>query len=283
MLEKLEQQYFTGERSLFQGKDLYIKDSIFEDGESPLKHSHNITIDQSAFRWKYPLWYSRDIQMTNSTLFETARAGIWYTDNVRMTDCLIQAPKAFRRCQGVNLNHVFIPNAVETLWNCNDVCLENVVASGDYFGMNCSNVTLTDFTLYGNYCFDGAQNVEVHNSQFLSKDCFWNAHHITIYDSYISGEYFAWNSSDITLVNCTVESLQGMCYIDGLVMRECKLLHTTLAFEYSNIDVEIMSRIESIKNPSAGRIVSYGIDELILEEDQVDITKTTVEVVSAAV
>ena len=44
-----------------------------------------------------------------------------------------------------------------------------------------------------------------------------------------------------------------------------------------------MSRIESIKNPSAGRIVSYGIDELILEEDQVDITKTTVEVVSAAV
>ena len=45
------------------------------------------------------------------------------------------------------------------------------------------------------------------------------------------------------ILNCTIESLQGMCYIDNLVMKNCKLLNTTLAFEYSTIDVEITDGI----------------------------------------
>ncbi|MCH5348956.1 MAG: DUF3737 family protein, partial [Oscillospiraceae bacterium] len=32
------QVYFTGERALFQAEDMKIYDSIFDDGESPLKH-----------------------------------------------------------------------------------------------------------------------------------------------------------------------------------------------------------------------------------------------------
>ena len=38
----VKQQLLTGERALFASKDLHIEDSIFDDGESPLKESSNI-------------------------------------------------------------------------------------------------------------------------------------------------------------------------------------------------------------------------------------------------
>ena len=275
-MEHIDQQFLTGERALFQGKDLLITNTIFDDGESPLKHSENIIADGCLFRWKYPFWYSKNIEIKNSVLYEMARAGIWYTENVSVKDTLIEAPKEFRKCTGVRLENVSIPNAAETFWNCNNVTMDNVTAKGDYFGMGCSDVKLTNFTLYGNYSFDGAKNVEVTDSKFLSKDCFWNAENITIRNSFISGEYFAWNSRNVTLIDCTVESLQGMCYIENLVMKNCKLINTTLAFEYSTVDAEITTRIDSVTNPYGGRIVAPEIGEIIMDETKVDVSKTTI-------
>ncbi|MCH5323565.1 MAG: DUF3737 family protein, partial [Helicobacter sp.] len=40
-MKEIYQEIFTGERALFQGADMKIYDSIFDDGESPLKHSSN--------------------------------------------------------------------------------------------------------------------------------------------------------------------------------------------------------------------------------------------------
>ena len=55
------------------------------------------------------------------------------------------------------------------------------------------------------------------------------------------GDYFGWNSKNITLIGCTVESEHGMCYMDNIVMKDCKLLNTNLAFEYSTVDAQIDS------------------------------------------
>lgn len=91
-----------------------------------------------------------------------------------------------------------------------------------------------------------------------------------MYDSYISGEYFGWNSKNVTLINCTIESLQGMCYIENLVMKNCKLVGTTYAFEYSTVDVEVTGRVDSILNPKSGVIRAEEIGNLILEPDKID-------------
>ena len=40
----------TGERALFGGHDLKIIDTIFADGESPLKESRNIELLGSMFK-----------------------------------------------------------------------------------------------------------------------------------------------------------------------------------------------------------------------------------------
>ena len=154
--------------------------------------------------------------------------------------------------------------------------MEHVTAKGDYFAMNSQNMVLRDFQLVGNYSFDGVKNMEIHNARMLSKDAFWNSENVTVYDSFISGEYLGWNAKNLTLINCTIESLQGMCYIDNLVMKNCKLLNTTLAFEYSTVDAYITGKIDSVMNPSGGVIRADRIDELIVEKDKVDPAKTKI-------
>lgn len=273
---EIKQQFLTGERALFQGKQLRISDSTFAEGESPLKESSQIELFGSMFKWKYPLWYSSHIYLKDCVLFDMARAGIWYTQNLTAEDCIIEAPKNFRRSSGITLKNVTFPNAAETLWNCRDVRMESVTAQGDYFAMNSSEMKISGLTLTGNYSFDGARNVEIRNSKLLSKDAFWNSENVTVYDSLISGEYLGWNAKNLTLIRCTIESLQGMCYIDNLVMKHCRLLNTTLAFEYSTVDAQIDSRIDSVMNPSSGRICADSIGELILERDKVDTEKTRI-------
>ncbi len=271
------QKTFTGERAMFGTDGALFDYCTFADGESPLKESRNLTIEHTLFRWKYPLWYTSNVSLKHCTLYEMARAGIWYVDGISVEDTIIEAPKNFRRANNIKLRNVDLPNAAETLWNCQDIEMDKVTAKGDYFAMNSENIVARDFKLVGNYGFDGCKNVEVHNATMLTKDAFWNAENITIYDSFISGEYLGWNSKNITLINCTIESLQGMCYIDNLVMKNCRLLNTNLAFEYSNVDVKIVGEVESVLNPEKGIIRADRIGELIMDGRKITIDQTKIE------
>ncbi len=276
--KQIRQEFLTGERALFASRDLEIYDSIFDAGESPLKESSGIELYNTMFKWKYPLWYCRDILAQDCSWFEMARAGVWYTQNIEVNNALIEAPKNFRRCDGVKLNHVTFVDAGETLWSCRNVEMNEVTAKGDYFAMNSENMKLDRFELVGNYSFDGVRNLEIKNSKMFSRDAFWNAENVTVYDSFISGEYLGWNARNLTLVNCTVESLQGMCYIDNLVMKSCKLLNTTLAFEYSTVEADIRGKVDSVMNPSGGTITADEIGELILEKDKVNPELTRIRI-----
>lgn len=276
MMKVTEQQFYTGERALFGADGWEIRHCTFADGESPLKESRNIRLRNSMFKWKYPLWYSRNITAEHCTLFEGARAGIWYTEDITVTDTVVEAPKSFRRCRGVTLANVSFVNAAETLWSCREVRGEGVSARGDYFAMNCENVSFDHLTLCGNYAFDGAKNLEIRNATLLSKDAFWNTENVTVRHSFISGEYLGWNAKNLTLIDCTVESLQGMCYIDHLVMQNCRLLNTTLSFEYSTVEADIRGKVDSVFNPSGGTITADEIGELIVQADKVDPAKTVI-------
>lgn len=82
-----QDQYFEGERPLFASNNAQLDGVTFGVGESPLKESQNLTIQNSIFKWKYPLWYDQHVQVTD-TIFETmARSGIWYTTDISLTNC----------------------------------------------------------------------------------------------------------------------------------------------------------------------------------------------------
>ena len=273
----IDGQQFSGERALYKVSDLEINNSIFADGESPLKHSSNIDFENSVFKWKYPLWHSSNISIKDGAIFDGGRAGIWYTDNIKVNDTLIEAPKEFRRCTNVSLENVTFTNAQETFWNCNSVELKNVQATGEYFAMNSNDLKIDGLTLSGNYPFDGCKNVEVRNSKLLSKDSFWNCENVTVYDSYICGEYLAWNSKNVTFVNCIIESEQGLCYIQNLKLVNCRLLNTNLAFEYSTVEADITANNLTIKNPAGGKIKVNQLDELIMDETKINPEKTLID------
>lgn len=275
---EIRQQYLTGERALYNTHNATIIDTTFDNGESPLKESSDLKIYNSIFKWKYPLWYSKNIYLKNTSLIELARSGIWYTTNVTFEDSTIAVPKTFRRSKDITLKNTTLPVAEETFWMCEGINLENVSSNGNYFMMNSHNILINGFNHNGNYLLDGAKNVEIHNARIISKDAFWNCENVVVYDSTIIGEYLGWNSKNIKFVNCTIDSLQGMCYMDGIVMENCKLLNTNLSFEYSKVDATIDSKIDSVKNPISGRIKAKGIGEIILDEDLIDPNKTKIEV-----
>lgn len=276
-MEKIIEKHLIGERALFKQQNTEIFYSTFSDGESPLKESNNISLYNCSFKWKYPLWYSKNIKVTDCVLTDTARSGIWYTHNITIENSLIEAPKTFRRSSNIKLINTPIPNALETLWNCKNIELNNVTAKGDYFCFNSKDIIIDNLTLFGNYSFDGGKNIEIRNSKLLSKDAFWNTENVTVYNSYISGEYLGWNSKNITFVNCTIESLQGMCYMENVTLVNCRTINTTLAFEYSTVNAEITGSIDSILNPTSGMIIVDKVNELLIEDDNKTIIKEVVK------
>jgi len=275
-MKKLSQGLFTGERALFASHSLIVEDSVFRDGESPLKESSDITVKNSVFEWKYPLWYCKDVTVTGTTFLLTARSGIWYTEAVSLIGCTVDAPKTFRRSKKILIENTTMPNAEETLWNCDEVNIKNVSVCGDYFGMGATRVSAENLSLSGNYAFDGGRDIEISSSRLISKDAFWNCEGVTVRDSVIIGEYLGWNSKDVTFINCTIESNQGLCYMDGVTLINCKLINTDLAFEYSSVQADIVSEVESVKNPISGRIRAPRIKEIIHDGKYVSVAATEI-------
>jgi len=270
-MNKIKNGLFTGERALYGIKDTIIEDSVFQDGESPLKETHNLVLNNVTFAYKYPLWYSNHISVNNATFQEMSRSGIWYTEDISIRNSLIIAPKLFRRCENVNLLNCELPNALETLWNSKNANFYDCYVKGDYFGLNLVGGKFVNLKIDGNYCFDGASNIVIENSLLNSKDSLWNTKNILIKNSKIVGEYLGWNSENVTLIDCEIESNQGFCYMNGLTLINCKLNNTDLAFEFvSDLNAEITTKIISVKNPINGTITSKGIEKLILDETLVN-------------
>lgn len=276
-MTQINNRYFEGERILYGLEDADLDGITFGNGESPLKEAKNINLKNSIFKWKYPLWYDENVKVENTTFETMSRSGIWYTKNITIKDSALQAPKLFRRASYINLDNVHFADAAETMWTCDHIKITNSQINGDYFGKDSKNIYLDHVSVVGNYVFDGAENIEIHNSTFISKDAFWNCKNVTIYDSTIDGEYLAWNTNNIKFINCKIESDQGLNYIDQLEIKNSSLIHTDLAFEkVSNMNVELTSKIDSVKNPISGKLSAPEIGILIMDPNKVDPAKTII-------
>lgn len=272
MIEKkavIHGQQYEGERPLFAKRALRIEHSTFNPGESPLKYGIDVDAVHCDFRAKYPFWHGDRITIADSTFHPQSRAAIWYSHHVRMSNCMIDAPKMFRRVEHLEIEHCDFSDAAETGWACRDIRFSDVtVSNGDYFFMNSDGIRGERFHLEGNYAFDGARNIEIRNAVLASKDAFWNAENVTVYDSILDGEYLGWHSKNLKLVNCTIKGTQPLCFATDLVLENCRLDEgCDLCFEYSSVQASIHGRITSVKNPISGAICADEIGEIILDEN----------------
>ena len=275
-MKEILNEHLTGERALFQSNGLRIVNTTFDNGVSSLTHSKYIELENSKIDSADSLWYSERIKVKDSEIGENGLAAAWYGSEITVNDTEIRAPKCFRRCHGVSLRNVTFTNGDDTLWKCQNTRISNVKVNGEYFGMDSDGMEITGIELKGDYAFEGVKNLTIRGSFITSDNAFWNCENVVVYDSKICSNSFCWNSRNITFVNCTIESYKGMCFVKGLVLKKCTLPNTDLAFEYSNLNAEIIGNIGSIRNPMGGLIKAGSIGEIIMESEHVDVSRTKI-------
>lgn len=268
-MKTIRNEEFGGERPLFASHGLRLENVTIHAGESALKECSDIEAIGCRFEGKYPFWHVDRFYIENCLFTEGARAALWYSKDVVMKDTLVEAPKMFREMTGISLENVRIPNAQETLWECDKVKLRNVeVDKADYLFMHTDNIDIDNYRQQGNYSFQYSKNVVIRNAVIYSKDAFWGTENVTVYDSTIIGEYLGWHSKNLRLVNCRVGGTQALCYAHNLKMENCTMdPDADLCFEFSELDAEIKGHVTSIKNPRMGRIVVDSVGEIILDEN----------------
>ena len=274
-MELIENMIFEGERPLYKSIKVEIKNSEFLAGESAIKESKKIKIENCNFHSKYPFWHNKEIEIQESFFSEDARASIWYTNDVIMNKCKVEAPKIFRDAKNIKITDT-IMDTEETLWDCLNVEIINSVFKGNYLLLHAADISLSNFTLDGNYSFQHVTNGVIRNSVINSKDAFWNTENITVYDSVLNGEYLGWYSKNLTLINCKIIGTQPLCYAENLTLENCEMIDTDLCFEYATVNASITTTVDSIKNPISGIIKAKSFGEVIFDDSDLDFSKVTI-------
>ena len=266
-MEIIKNKDYEGERPLFATHDLQLENVTIHAGESALKECSNIIAVNCRFEGKYPFWHTNGFIVRSSFFTEGARAALWYSQNLQMMDTVVEAPKMFREMDGIKLENVQLPNALETFWHCRNVELKKVqIDKADYLFMHSENIRIDNYSQNGNYSFQYCKNVEIHNAVINSKDAFWNTENVTVYDSELNGEHLGWHSHNLRLVNCRISGTQPLCYAHDLVMENCMMADDAdLCFEYSSLQATINTPVHSVKNPRTGSITAESYGEIIMD------------------
>ena len=260
---------YEGERPLYASHGVSLSRVVVHEGESALKESSDIEASDCVFEGRYPFWCCRNVRISGSRFTEDSRAPIWYSSDMVMQDCDVLAPKILRELDGLTLVNCRFPKAVETVWNCRGVKVDDCTFEGaDYLFLRCSDVNISGLRLKGKYTFQYCRNVEIHDSVLDTKDAFWEADDVTIYDSEVKGEYLGWYSRKLKLVRCHISGTQPLCYARGLVLEDCTFgPDADLAFEYSEVEAVVKGNITSVKNPLTGHIKAGSYGEIIIDEN----------------
>lgn len=268
-MELIKDKTFGGERPLFGLHDVRMENIEVKDGESAIKCCRNLECDDSRFYGKYPWWHVDGSLITRCYFAPESRSAIWYSNDMTMRDCVIDAPKFFREMRNLTLENVRFTDADETFWRVDGLRLQQVeLKGGTYPFMFCTNVYVDGLVSDSKYVFQYCKHVEVHNARITTKDSFWECDDVTVYDSVLDGEYLAWHSRNVRLVRCHISGEQPLCYLDGITLEDCTFdAACDRAFEDSTrIDATICGSITEVKNPISGRIMADSIGRVTYDE-----------------
>lgn len=278
-MQIVRDERFDEERALYGSKDTEVKNCQFDgpaDGESALKECVDIVVDDCFFNLRYPFWHVNKAVIKNCEMTQNCRAALWYDSDLTIENSKLDGIKALRECTDVRLadSKVISP---EVFWRCKDVKVERTTLESEYPFFECKDVEIDELTMKGKYSFQYVENMAIRNSNLDTKDAFWHGKNITVIDSVVKGEYLGWYSENVTFIRCKIIGTQPLCYCKGLVLEDCTMVDTDLAFERSEVEAQVKGQIESVKNPVKGKICADEIKELIMESEYVDPTATQIQ------
>lgn len=264
-----ENQTFSQERALYGSRYIRLKGCAFdgaEDGESALKESSDILVEDHFCNLRYPFWHDTHLTIRNTEMTELCRAALWYSDDIVIENSRLHGIKALRECSRVTVDGCDIKSP-EFAWSVHGLTMKNTSAEGEYFMLRSTDFHFENVRFKGKYSFQYAENGDIETSMLDTKDAFWHSKNLTVRNSVIKGEYLAWYSENLTLINCKIIGTQPFCYCKNLKLVQCEMTDTDLAFEKSEVDATVTTPVISIKNPTAGRITVPAVQELILTDE----------------
>lgn len=259
---------FDEERALYGSDGAEVISCRFDgpaDGESALKESRNIHVKDCFFNLRYPFWHDDCLKIEGSVMTENCRAALWYSRNIEITGTQLHGIKALRECSDAVITGCDIISP-EFGWSVNGLKMKDSSAQSEYFMMRSRNLNFDNVKLKGKYSFQYIEDSVFTNCEFDTKDAFWHAKNVVVRDSVIKGEYLAWYCENVTFENCLITGTQPLCYCKGLKQVNCKMEGTELSFEKSEVEAEINSQVDSIKNPADGVIKVLGVGEIIMDD-----------------
>lgn len=263
----IENKSFDAERALYGSDGIELKNCAFAgeaDGESAIKESKNIFVDSCRFELRYPLWHCKNVQMTQSELTDACRAALWYSEGIKINNSKLHGIKALRECINVDIRRCDV-NSSEFGWFVKAIDMLYTHAEGEYFMFGSSHLNFKDVDFKGKYSFQYISNASFDNCVFDTKDAFWHAKNVTVKNSTVKGEYLAWYAEDITFEKCKIIGTQPLCYCKNLKLVDCEMIDTDLCFELSEVEADIKTSIDSVKNPISGYINALSVGELIID------------------
>lgn len=269
-MRRIENNQFDEERSLYNIKDTSLFNCIFagpKDGESVLKETREIKVKDCQFSLRYPLWHAKKYELANSYFDEDTRAPIWYSDDGLIYNCTFTGIKLLRECHNTTIKDSMI-SSIEFGWKCSDIEVEDCDIDSEYIFLDSKNICLKNTQFKGKYSFQYIKHLVIDHCQLDTKDAFWHSEDVIVRDSIVKGEYLGWFSKNLTLINCKIIGTQPLCYCENLKLINCTMEKCDLAFEYSNVEADIIGHVDSIKNPKSGMITLDSLGELI-EEDSI--------------
>ena len=269
-MKLIENQRFDEERALYESDGVTVRECKFDgeaDGESAFKESRNIVAEKCFFNLRYPFWHDDKVSLLDCEMTSLCRAPFWYTSDVHIKDSILHGVKAFRECEGVEINNSDIIST-EFGWSTKNITINGGSAEGEYFMLRAENVKLLDMHFKGKYSFQYVSDVVIDNCELDTKDAFWHSKNVTVRNSIVKGEYLAWYSENLTLENCTIIGTQPLCYCKGLKLINCEMKDADLAFERSEVEATITSEVISIKNAYSGSISVRSVGEIIKSDDR---------------
>lgn len=269
MSRVISNQTFDAERALYGSDGLLVKNCRFDgpaDGESAFKESRNVVAQDCFYNLRYPFWHNDFLKIQGGEMTEKCRAALWYAGHVDINGLKMHGIKALRECHDVKIINTDIISP-EFGWSVNNIEMYSSTAQSEYFMMRSEQIHFRNVTFKGKYSFQYVKNGLIENCDFDTKDAFWHTSNVTVVNSVLKGEYLAWYSDHLVLDNCTIIGTQPLCYCTNLTLINCKMIDTDLAFERSDVVATLTAPIDSIKNPSSGRIRVPGCKELIMDDD----------------
>lgn len=259
---------FGGERPLFESHDLRLENVIIRAGESAIKQCSNIEAVDCRFEGNYPFWHVHSFVIDRCFFDVGGRSALWYSDNLKMTNTRIDAPKMFREMHDIEIENVEIKDADEVFWRCKNLDIKNLkLHGGTYPFMFSSNIRIDGLESDSKYVFQYVKNVELRNAKITTKDAFWEVENVTIYDSELNGEYLA------GIRTTSVGKLSHYRRAAALLRPRPRIGNCTFgpdcdrAFEYSSVQATIKGAIGGVKNPRTGCITAESYGEIILDEN----------------